>query len=86
MKRGSIGVVWIGLFLATACGPRLQMGLSNAPSVNRSSRPRAPHDVVANGPESCNEASSTNADPLRHRVPPCHAEEQRPSAPLVAQP
>ena len=87
MKRGAIGVLWVGLVLTVGCGSGFQLGLSNAPGANHRSRPRAPHDVVANGPESCNEATSTSADPLRHRIPPCQGEERRPSAPqLLAHP
>jgi hypothetical protein len=86
MKRNGFGVVWVGLLLATGCGSGVQVGLSNAPSANHPSRRRAPHDVLANGPESCNAANSSNADPLRYRVPPCQSEEQHGTPQIVAQP
>jgi hypothetical protein len=73
--RTPIVAIWIAataLSLA-ACGERVEAGLANAPSMQRSSRPRSGHDVIANGDESC-PRSASGTDPLVNRIPPCNEE------------
>ncbi len=66
--------------LGAACGERFEAGLANAPSLDRQTRPRRPHDVISNGQESCPQ-SAASADPLWNRVPPCEESEPDGSAP-----
>jgi hypothetical protein len=86
LVRNCFGFLVVGLALFTGCVPMFQAGLSNAPSANRQSRPQDSHDVITNGTESCGPVGTTNEDPLRHRVPPCHAEEKHVVSQLPAQP
>ncbi len=72
-----VSVLVIGIALG-GCD-RGQVGLANAPSGNRMSQPRATHDSVANGRESCETTRIPSAGPLRNRLPPCDPPEAEPS-------
>jgi hypothetical protein len=39
--------------VAFACGERVELGLANAPSMERKSEPRQQYDVIAVGDEGC---------------------------------
>ncbi len=75
LKRSLSGLLLAALALIAACGSSFEAGLSNAPSINRASRPKDLHDAISNGPESCGRDGLRGSDPLRHRAPPCHSEE-----------
>lgn len=74
--------IWIAVrFAFTALGPLLagcatmpepQVGLSNAPSLNRRwGRGDLGHDVIANGSDSCERHWSKEPDPVPHRTVAC---------------
>lgn len=75
LKRSHSGLLFAALSLIAACGSTFEAGLSNAPSINRASRPKDLHDAISNGSESCGRDGLQGSDPLRHRAPPCHSEE-----------
>jgi hypothetical protein len=71
-------VVWT-LLVGSACGSRFEGGLANAPSIERRNMPRAQHDLIANGPESC--PLLDGGDPFPYRVSECEEERLDAGAP-----
>jgi hypothetical protein len=60
---------WLS-FHALACGPTVQVGLSNAPALGGPTASDARvHDAIANGPDSC--GRHLDPGPLHSRIPPC---------------
>jgi hypothetical protein len=62
------------LIVAGCADWRLQAGLANAPSLNRTwTDEDFRHDAIANGDESCPASGRAEDDPLVHRWPKCGA-------------
>lgn len=64
----------IGFCLLTGCGSVVQLGLANAPSLGGASPETRVHDVVANGPNSCERSPFPPGEVLRGQIPPCRIE------------
>lgn len=84
--RHTVGFTLVNLALVAGCGSTFRAGFSNVPSANRQSRPQDGHDVITNGTESCGTPGTTNADPLRYRVPPCQTDDKHATSQLPSQP
>ena len=62
------------LLASEGCGSHFEGGLANAPSIGRRRLVRAqPHDVIANGRESC--PVGDGGDPFPYRIVGCEEEE-----------
>ena len=56
-----------------ACAERVEAGLANAPSLERSDPPVHEHDVIANADDSCPRSVGA-PDPIPGRAAPCQGE------------
>lgn len=52
--------------IAASCGPKVNFGLSNSPSVTRQSQPKQTHDAIANGPEASGSSATESAPMQKH--------------------
>ncbi|SRR6266540_1672076 len=63
----------LALLCGGGCGSHFEGGLANAPSIGRRNLVRnQPHDVIANGRESCPQGDA--GDPLPYRIADCEEE------------
>jgi hypothetical protein len=72
MSKKSCVLVGLTALIFVGCGFVVRPGLSNAPSLESFHRGDGePHDVIANGNDSCERGSTMGGGPLAYRLPPC---------------
>jgi hypothetical protein len=65
----------VGAFLV-GCTSTVQVGLANAPVLGGATPETRVHDVIANGPDSCERSGFPPGDVLKGHIPPCVKKER----------